>query len=137
MCFDGTRAKGCCKQVGILSTMPPVTRTTEPPRRGGRGARQRILKAAAELFYCEGINATGVELIANKASVSKRTLYQHFPSKSALVEEYLRGLRQAAGEADKMPTWTSWLPVGMFVLPMMIAPARRNRATASASWVGT
>ncbi|CFA95031.1 Uncharacterised protein [Mycobacterium tuberculosis] len=33
--------------------------------------------------------------------------------------------------------WTSWLPVGMFVLPMMIAPARRNRATASASWVGT
>lgn len=90
--------------------MPPVTRTTEPPRRGGRGARQRILKAAAELFYCEGINATGVELIANKASVSKRTLYQHFPSKSALVEEYLRGLRQAAGEADKMPKASNATP---------------------------
>lgn len=89
--------------------MPPVTRTTEP-RRGGRGARQRILKAAAELFYCEGINATGVELIANKASVSKRTLYQHFPSKSALVEEYLRGLRQAAGEADKMPKASNATP---------------------------
>lgn len=89
--------------------MPPVTRTTEPPG-AGRGARQRILKAAAELFYCEGINATGVELIANKASVSKRTLYQHFPSKSALVEEYLRGLRQAAGEADKMPKASNATP---------------------------
>lgn len=68
------------------------------------------MKAAAELFYCEGINATGVELIANKASVSKRTLYQHFPSKSALVEEYLRGLRQAAGEADKMPKASNATP---------------------------
>jgi AcrR family transcriptional regulator len=60
----------------------------------------RILKAASELFYCEGINATGVGRIASKASVSKRTLYQHFPSKTALVEEYLRQLRQEAGKAQ-------------------------------------
>ncbi|NGP06010.1 helix-turn-helix transcriptional regulator [Rhodococcus sp. 14C212] len=58
-------------------------------RRGGRGARERILAAAAELFYVEGINATGVELIATKAEVSKRTLYKHFPSKTVLVERYL------------------------------------------------
>ncbi|MDT7722026.1 MAG: hypothetical protein QOE94_3037, partial [Mycobacterium sp.] len=32
--------------------------------KGGRGARQRILNAAAELFYREGINATGVERLA-------------------------------------------------------------------------
>jgi AcrR family transcriptional regulator len=69
----------------------------EPTRRGGRGARTRILNAASELFYFEGINATGVGRIASKASVSKRTLYQHFPSKTALVEEYLRQLRQEAG----------------------------------------
>lgn len=55
------------------------------------------MNAASELFYCEGINATGVERIASNASVSKRTLYQHFPSKTALVEEYLRQLRQEAG----------------------------------------
>jgi AcrR family transcriptional regulator len=68
-------------------------------RRGGRGARARIMTAASELFYFEGINATGVERIASRASVSKRTLYRYFPSKTALVEEYLQGLRQQAGEA--------------------------------------
>ena len=73
----------------------------EPTRPGGRGARTRILNAASELFYFEGINATGVVRIASKASVSKRTLYQHFTSKSALVEEYLRQLRQEAGEAKR------------------------------------
>ncbi|MBP1819830.1 helix-turn-helix transcriptional regulator [Mycobacterium sp. OAE908] len=67
--------------------------------RGGRGARARILTAASELFYFEGINATGVERIASRASVSKRTLYRHFPSKAALVEEYLQRLRQEAGES--------------------------------------
>jgi AcrR family transcriptional regulator len=80
--------------------MTSLTQTQEPTSRGGRGARQRILNAATELFYCAGINATGVGLIAAKASVSKRTLYQHFPSKNALVEEYLRQLRQRAGEAE-------------------------------------
>jgi AcrR family transcriptional regulator len=79
----------------------------EPARRGGRGARTRILTAASELFYFEGINATGVGRIASKASVSKRTLYQHFPSKTALVEEYLRQLRHQAGEAQGTPVATS------------------------------
>jgi AcrR family transcriptional regulator len=73
----------------------------ESTRRGGRGARARIMTAASELFYFEGINATGVDLIAERASVSKRTLYQHFPSKTALVEEYLRQLRQQGGEDEE------------------------------------
>jgi AcrR family transcriptional regulator len=67
--------------------------------KGGRGARQRILDAAAELFYVEGISATGVERLAAKSSVSKRTLYQHFPSKTAVVEEYLRSIEQGVADA--------------------------------------
>jgi len=67
-------------------------------QRGGRGARQRILDAAVRLFYVDGINATGVERLAEEASVSKRTLYQHFPSKEAVVEEYLRYVRQGYGD---------------------------------------
>ncbi len=67
-------------------------------RRGGRGARQRILNTATDLFYREGINATGVERLASEASVSKRTLYQHFPSKTAVVEEYLRCIQQGVGD---------------------------------------
>ena len=70
-------------------------RVAQPPQnKGGRGARQRILDAAAELFYREGINATGVERLATESSVSKRTLYQHFPSKAAVVEAYLRSIEQ-------------------------------------------
>jgi AcrR family transcriptional regulator len=76
--------------------------------KGGRGARQRILNAAADLFYREGINATGVERLAAESSVSKRTLYQHFPSKEAVVEEYLRSIEQhvnrlAADPGDQTP----------------------------------
>lgn len=70
----------------------------EKEARGGRGARKRILEAAARLFYREGINATGVERLAREAQVSKRTLYQHFPSKSAMVEEYLRGMQEWIGD---------------------------------------
>jgi len=73
-------------------------------RCGGRGARARIMTAASELFYFEGINATGVERIASRASVSKRTLYRHFPSKTALVEEYLQRLRQEAGKPTNEAT---------------------------------
>src|SRR5947209_7066955 len=68
------------------------------PTKGGRGARQRILDTAAKLFYRDGINATGVERLAAESSVSKRTLYQHFPSKTAVVEEYLRSMEQRVAD---------------------------------------
>jgi len=66
--------------------------TIEKPTRkraGGRGARERILQAAAQLFYEQGINATGMAQLTSVASVSTRTLYQHFAGKDALVEAYL------------------------------------------------
>jgi AcrR family transcriptional regulator len=56
-----------------------------------------MLSAAGSLFYREGIHATGVERIAEEARVSKRTMYQHFPSKTQLVEEYLRRIHEAGG----------------------------------------
>src|SRR5947208_12258282 len=73
-------------------------REAQASGRGGRGARRRILETATQLFYHEGINATGVERLANKASVSKRTLYQHFPSKTDVVEEYLRCIQRSVGD---------------------------------------
>jgi AcrR family transcriptional regulator len=74
--------------------------------KGGRGARQRILDAAAELFYREGINATGVERLATESSVSKRTLYQHFPSKTAVVEAYLRSIEQRVANPIRLRAHT-------------------------------
>lgn len=54
-----------------------------------RQMRKRILDATDRLFYGNGIRATGVDAIATEIGISKRTLYNHFPSKDALVEAYL------------------------------------------------
>ena len=51
--------------------------------------RERILQAARELFYREGINAVSVDAIAAAAGTNKMTLYRHFESKDALVAAYL------------------------------------------------
>ncbi|BBY18744.1 TetR family transcriptional regulator [Mycolicibacterium litorale] len=65
--------------------------------RRGRGARERITRAAATLFYRRGIHATGVDLLIHEAQVSKRTFYQHFSSKTELVETYLRNIEESGG----------------------------------------
>ena len=67
-------------------------------RRRGRGARERILVAAQQLFREQGINNTGMDLLCSAAHVSKRTAYQHFGSKDELIAEYLRG-----HDVDTMP----------------------------------
>ena len=59
-------------------------------RRRGRGARERILSAAQQLFRDQGINRTGMDQLCAAAQVSKRTAYQHFTGKDELVAEYLR-----------------------------------------------
>ena len=62
-------------------------------RKAGRPkvpAADRILRAASEMFYREGIRAVGVEAIAAKADVTKKSLYDNFGSKDALVAAYLR-----------------------------------------------
>jgi AcrR family transcriptional regulator len=48
-------------------------------------ARRKILDTAARLFYQEGANTTGVDRIAAEAGVSKRSLYQYFSGKDALM----------------------------------------------------
>ena len=96
--------------------------------RGGRGARQRILDAATDLFYREGINATGVERLAAKSSVSKRTLYQHFPSKTAVVEAYLRAIEQRVSRL--IPDTTDQTPreqlLAVFDTPVASGPTLRG-----------
>lgn len=58
------------------------------------GAR-RILDASADLFYRHGIHAVGVDAIAEASGVTKRTLYDRFGSKDALIAAYLQA-RHAA-----------------------------------------
>lgn len=62
---------------------------------GGRdGARERILEAAACLFYRDGIHAVGVDTIIADSGVAKMTLYRHFPSKDDLIAAYLERSNQ-------------------------------------------
>jgi len=61
--------------------------TTDVAKRGT--AHEALLGATGELTYSQGITATGVDAIASRAGVTKRTLYQHFGSKDALVAEAL------------------------------------------------
>jgi AcrR family transcriptional regulator len=50
---------------------------------------ERILETADRLFYLRGIRAVGVDTIAAEIGISKRTLYNHFPSKDELIAAYL------------------------------------------------
>jgi AcrR family transcriptional regulator len=53
-------------------------------------ARERLLRAADELFYEEGIHTVGIDRVIERAGVAKATLYSAFGSKDELVRAYLR-----------------------------------------------
>src|SRR5262245_55788090 len=60
--------------------------------------RERILQAARELFYRDGINAVSVDAVATAADTNKMTLYRHFSSKDELVAACLEDVARE-GEA--------------------------------------
>ncbi|HCW4113374.1 TPA: TetR/AcrR family transcriptional regulator [Acinetobacter baumannii] len=57
-------------------------------------ARQKILDAAATLFYNDGITATGINTVTAKADVAKMSLYNNFASKGELVDAYIAARHQ-------------------------------------------
>lgn len=66
----------------MRAAKPPVTAAAP-------GARERILLTAHELFYRDGIRATGIDRVIAESGVAKLTFYRHFPSKNELVREFL------------------------------------------------
>lgn len=62
-------------------------------------ARERILRTSQELFYRQGIRATGIDRIIAEAEVTKVTFYRHFPSKDDLIRAYLERRHSA---------WMAW-----------------------------
>src|SRR4029077_5999806 len=55
-----------------------------------QSARERLLAAADQLFYREGVHVVGVDRIVEQAHVTKATLYNTFGSKEELVRAYLQ-----------------------------------------------
>lgn len=64
----------------------------------GGSARERLLAAADELFYAEGVHTVGIDRVIEQAGVAKSSLYTTFGSKDELVKAYLNG-RQAGMQA--------------------------------------
>jgi AcrR family transcriptional regulator len=89
--------------------------------------RERILTTARTLFYREGIHATGVQRLAEAAHVSKRTLYEYFPSKNQLVEAYLRGIEETGGIANERALDIAGTPRGRLLAIFDSPPADRFR----------
>ena len=102
----------------------------------GTRTRERIIAAATKLFYSEGLRATSVDAVAEKAGITKKTLYYHFRTKDELIAAYLasrdqptlmyyarwfaessgstadkvRGLFASFGKAADTPGWRLRLP---------------------------
>jgi AcrR family transcriptional regulator len=59
------------------------------PEQRQRSAKQRLLQAADDLFYNEGIHTVGIDRVIAHAGVAKGSLYYSFTGKDELVHEYL------------------------------------------------
>lgn len=62
-------------------------------------ARDRILAAASDLFYREGVHNVGIDRIIAESGVAKMSLYNHFKSKDELIAVWLRGQHE---------NWRTW-----------------------------
>jgi AcrR family transcriptional regulator len=91
MAFDAA-VKGKITQVCVTMS------TLEKPT-----MNERILETADRLFYLQGIRAVGVDTIAAEIGISKRTLYNHFPSKDDLIMAYLARRFVQPRRSDKTP----------------------------------
>ncbi|HKE17053.1 MAG TPA: TetR/AcrR family transcriptional regulator [Kofleriaceae bacterium] len=70
-----------------------ATRTRRPgrPRKAANWVdpRERLLRSAEELFYRNGISATGIDQLLAHAGVAKMSMYAHFGSKDRLTADYM------------------------------------------------
>src|ERR1700709_686636 len=88
---------------------PPPAKASAPkpsmqkPAMQKLAMKDRILETADRLFYLQGIRAVGVDTIAAEIGISKRTLYNHFPSKEALISAYLARRFVAPRPSEKPP----------------------------------
>ena len=79
--------------------------------------KENIIRTAHDLFYKEGFHASGVELLAQNAGTTKRTLYAHFGSKDGLIdavldyrhEQFMDKLAAALDEKPKAQTARAYL----------------------------
>jgi len=94
--------------------------------RGAQSAKERILTAANKLFYAEGIRAVSLDAIAEKAGITKKTVYYHFKSKDDLIEAYLTSRDQ-----PNLAQFQKWFEAAAGDLPDKVAAIFENIAKAA------
>ena len=76
---------------------------------GGHGshdrARDRLLAAANDLFYREGVHTVGIDRVIEQAGVAKASLYNTFGSKDELIRAYLEAPARGDRRADGVGRW--------------------------------
>jgi AcrR family transcriptional regulator len=95
--------------------------------------RARIVAAAVDLFYGEGVRSVSMDAVAERARVTKRTLYYHFRSKDELVAAYLTSRDQPT-----LDLFARWVDESEGPLSQKIAGMFQKlaRTTASPKWKG-
>jgi AcrR family transcriptional regulator len=69
-----------------------------PPAGAAELTRQRLIRAALELFTTRGYHDTTTAQIAKKAGIAEGTIYRHFASKQQLVNELYRAAQRWAAK---------------------------------------
>ncbi|WP_431825774.1 TetR/AcrR family transcriptional regulator [Burkholderia sp. F1] len=93
--------------------------------------RAAIISAAIEEFLAAGYDATSMDRIAARADVSKRTVYNHFPSKDALFAAILHQLWDAS-QTGSLPAYCGDAPLRGQLLELL---ARKLRLLNNASFI--
>lgn len=79
-----------------------ATGSTTPVRRASRGARERVLEAALELFAEHGVSGTSLQMIADRIGVTKAAVYHQFHTKDEIVLAVLApGLEQLQRDVEE------------------------------------
>ncbi|MCK7612680.1 TetR/AcrR family transcriptional regulator [Roseibium sediminicola] len=89
-------------------------------------AKERILTTANKLFYAEGIRAVSLDVIAEKAGITKKTVYYHFKSKDDLIEAYL-----ASRDQPNLTQFRKWFEAADGGLPEKVEAIFQNIAKAA------
>jgi AcrR family transcriptional regulator len=85
------------RQISLEGWWAMATRAPAAP-----SARERLLAAASELFYAEGVHTVGIDRVIERAGVAKASLYNTFGSKDELVRAYLEARHaQTAGRISR------------------------------------
>lgn len=78
--------------------MPPENRTEIKKQQ----TRENIIRVAVDLFQRQGFDSTTMDQIAAEADIARKTLYNHFSVKEAIVDDFVRELStELAGTSRK------------------------------------